>query len=160
VDRLRVLVDLPESEVRHFQVGNPAKVDIPALGLSLSGRTGRASARLESSAHTLRVEIDLENRDGTVLPGVFADVTLDLETHALAVVVPSGALMTERRRKFAAVLVPEGGGYVARRREVKVGIDDGIVAEILEGLDGSEILAKTPSAVADGEAIAAIQEPR
>ncbi|MBI4229936.1 MAG: efflux RND transporter periplasmic adaptor subunit [Planctomycetes bacterium] len=159
-DRLRVVVDLPDTEVRHLRLGNPARVSIVALGTASDGRVGRVAARLDAATRTQRIEIDLENPEGRITPGLYADVTLDLETRPQSLVVPASAVLAEKRRKSVMVLVPAGGGYTVRKQEIRTGVDDGILAEILEGLSGGEILAAYPGTVSDGESVAEIREKR
>ncbi len=153
-DRLRVLVDIPDVEVRHLKVANAAKVSIASLGLSVEGKVGRVSGRLDGATRTQRIEVDLDNKEGRITPGLYADVVLDLEMHPQAVVIPAGAVL----KKSVMVLVPEGSAYVARKRDVKAGVSDGIVTEILEGLSGDEILAANPNSVSDGEAVVGLKE--
>ncbi len=157
-DRLRVVVDIPDVEVRHLRVGNPARVSVAALGVIADGRVGRISARLDTATRTQRIEVDMENPGGRITPGLYADVTLDLETRPQSLVVPAAAVLAEKRRKSVMVLVPSGDGYTVRKQEIRTGVDDGIIAEVLEGLTGDEILAAYPGTVSDGESVATIRE--
>jgi RND family efflux transporter MFP subunit len=158
-DRLRVLVDLPDTEAKALRIGAAATVAIAAMQTSVEGRVGRISGRLDSATRTLRLEVDLDNAEGKVMPGHFADVTLVLEVHPQSLVVPAGAVLPEKGRKYVMILAPQGGASVARKREVKTGMDDGIVTEISEGLSGDELLAANPKGVSDAEVVSVKEKP-
>lgn len=158
-DRLRVVVDLPDTEAKALQVGAVATVSIAAMKTSVEGKVGRISGRLDSATRTLRLEVDLDNAEGKVLPGHFADVTLILEVHPQSLVLPAGAVLPEKGKKYVMVLAPQGGASVVQKREVKTGVDDGILTEITEGLSGTELLAANPKGVSDAEAVSVKEKP-
>ena len=161
-DRLRVVVDLPDTEAKALQIGAAATVSIAAMKTSVDGKVGRISGRLDSATRTLRLEVDLDNAEGRILPGHFADVTLILEVHPQSLVVPAGAVLAEKGKKYVMILAPAaspGGASVVQKREVKTGVDDGIVTEISEGLSGTEILAVNPKGVSDAEAVTVKEKP-
>jgi HlyD family secretion protein len=79
VDLVRVVVDVPERDVRHLQTGARAVVEVDALpGQRLEGKVTRTAGALDPKKRALRAEIDLPNRDGKLLPGMFGTVTIQL----------------------------------------------------------------------------------
>jgi RND family efflux transporter MFP subunit len=101
----------------------------------------------------MKVEIDFPNPDGLLHPGMYGNLTLNLETHAEALTLPAPALATEKGKTF--VYVVEDGK--ARRVEVTTGIDDSIRVEITKGLQGNEeVIVAGGSAVTDGGAVRAV----
>jgi multidrug efflux pump subunit AcrA (membrane-fusion protein) len=77
VDTVRVVVDVPERDLGNLQTGALAVVEVPALGgPRFEGKITRTAGSLDPRTRTLRVEIDLLNRDGKLLPGMSGTVTL------------------------------------------------------------------------------------
>lgn len=135
IDRLRVIVDVPELDALGVSVGNGATIQFDALpNRTFEGRVGRFSGALDSSTRTLRVEIDLANPHREILPGLFGHVRLDLETHKDVLTIPAAALVMEKQKRSVFVV----GGESARKVNVRTGADDGIRVEVLEGLSGAE----------------------
>ncbi len=154
VDRIRVAVDVAEVDAPFVRVGTEAEVVVPSLGDAVfSASVSRTSGALDPATRSLRVEIDLENKTGQLISGMYAQVTLGLETVAQAIMIPSKALRVEE--KATVVFVAEGGKVVVRA--VTVGYDDGIWAEITSGLSGSEsVITATSSAVRPGTVVSEI----
>jgi membrane fusion protein (multidrug efflux system) len=95
----------------------------------------------------MRTEIDIENPDGRLRSGMYAQVVVKLETLSGAMVVPSKALRVTEAG--TAVLVAAGGS--AKFKPVQVGYDDGIWAEIRAGLDEDDmVITAAGGAVAAG----------
>ena len=68
-------------------------------------------------------------------------------------------MLAEKGKKYVMVLASQGGASVVQKREVKTGVDDGIVTEITEGLSGDELLAANPKGVSDAETVTVKEKP-
>ncbi len=158
IDRLRVVVDVPETEVGQTARGRAAKLVFDALpGRSFQGHIGRYSGALDAETRTLRTEIDVENPNHEILPGMFCRVLIDLETHKGALSVPAGALVVEKQKR--SVFIVQAGK--AKKVPVKTGADDGIRVEILEGLQGEEqVVLAGKDSLSDGAAATIASERR
>jgi len=77
LDVVRVLADAPEASVAGIRPGLPADVKLygPA-GVTVHGTVTRIGAVLHPATRTMRVEIDLQNPDEKLVPGIYAQVTL------------------------------------------------------------------------------------
>lgn len=99
----------------------------------------------------MRFEADLDNTDGLLRPGMFvhADVTVFRRPGAL--VLPARCVMADKDGVFVYA-VREGR---ARRQSVRIGVDDGLVVEIEEGVSaGEEVVASGKEGLADGIEVA------
>lgn len=133
--RMRVTAHVPESQAPAIKVGMLVELMIDSLPKDkFEGAVARTSAALDTSTRTLLAEIDLDNKDGKLLPGMFARVRFKLEEHANALVVPTDAVLTEKSGK--SVYVVASGK--ARKLAVQVGFEDATGVEILDGLKGEE----------------------
>ena len=154
VDKVRLAIDMPESEAPNVRVGGTAEVMIDAMpGKQFQGAVSRFSRSLNPATRTMRAEIDLPNPNGLLLPGMFGRATLKLEVRTDAVTIPAEAIHAEGDRSF----VYQAVGGRARRVDVETLPGDGIDIEVTGGLDGSEriiIAAREP--LSDGTAVNAV----
>ena len=95
-------------------------------------------------------EIDVDNADGELVPGMYGNVTITLEPAPKdALTVPS-LCVTERDENGKGVVYVVRDGKV-HRVEVTVGKDDGIETEILAGLKGQDsVVARYTGSIAEG----------
>jgi multidrug resistance efflux pump len=76
-DRLRVACDLPEASTAGVRAGDDAAIKLPATGGDpIRAPVTRVAGAVNPSTRTMRVEIELDNRDGRLRPGMYAQVTL------------------------------------------------------------------------------------
>ncbi len=81
VDRMRLVVDVPERDAVNATKGMAAAIRFDAIeGKVLKAAVSRTSGALDERARTLRIEIDLPNSDGKLLPHMYAYVTLTPKT--------------------------------------------------------------------------------
>lgn len=155
VSKVRVVVDVPEPEARFVKAGAAAEVALPALpGKPFAAAVGRTAETLDPSTRSLRAEIDAANPDGALRPGLYASVTLALETHAGAPAVPSKAVVMEQG-KPVLYLLADGR---AKKVPVTTGIDDGQKVEITSPLKGDEtVILPGAQALTDGARVEASQ---
>ncbi|WP_165252030.1 efflux RND transporter periplasmic adaptor subunit [Paludisphaera soli] len=152
IDRLRVAVGVPEVDATFVQPGDPAEVRVQALdGRTVKGAVSRISWSLDRATRTLRTEIDLDNPDGTLRPGLYAYVAIVAEERPDALTLPTTAIVKEGGETFC-VLVEAG---TASRRKLRLGLTGGGLVEILDGLEGGEtVVAAEAASLADGQPVA------
>lgn len=77
VDRMRVLVDVPERDAARIEVGAQAIIRLAARPEQVfKGTVARTAASFDPETAAMRVEIDLPNPDGKTYGGAVARVTL------------------------------------------------------------------------------------
>jgi multidrug efflux pump subunit AcrA (membrane-fusion protein) len=85
-NRVRVLVDVPESAAVHIRRDTKASVRVKALGqLELVGRVTRTTWALDRRTRTLRAQVELDNKEGLLRPGMVVAVRLQVERTATLV---------------------------------------------------------------------------
>jgi multidrug efflux pump subunit AcrA (membrane-fusion protein) len=122
IDIIRVFCDVPENEVAQVRVGDPATVKPIGLnGTQFTGTVTRFAARLDPQTRNMRTEIDLQNTDGRLYPGMYAEVALEEQASRRAY----RARIGRRHRRFRDIpLCGEfrphrahpGKAWAARRR--------------------------------------------
>jgi len=159
VDRLRVVADIPEAEAGLVAIGQPATLQLTALGgQSFPGKVIRFADALDSDSRTMRLEVELDvpaanapaaNAPAANLrPGMFGSLTVTLVDVPEALTLPATALI---RGSPPAVWCVHSGHV--RRRGVELGFNDGIRVQVVNGLTAdSRVVADGTGAFRDGQA--------
>ncbi len=135
LDTIRIYVSVPEIDVPFIHIGTPARLTTAAYpGRVCKASVTRFAEALDPATRTMKTEIDVANPQHLLRPGMYADVTLELERRPGAVIVPDSALIVEGSGKFVYLV----RARTARRVTVETGLDDGSQVEILSGLEGGE----------------------
>ena len=148
IDTMRTYVYVPQDGVGSIRRGMPAKLTLQDLpGHSFDGTVARYSNSLDLGTRTMLTEIDLKNPGHQLYPGMYANVTLELERHRDALKLPESAIGDSPDGKY--VMIAQDGKL--RKQDVTVGINTGKSVEIVHGLGGGETVVATldPSIVPD-----------
>lgn len=153
VDVLRMFVTVTERQAHLVRTGQNARVELDALeGRAASGNVVRLSPALDPATRTLDAEVQLDNKDGALRPGMFGRASIVVAIHPQAVVVPASAIQVSAGKRWAFALV---GSKVARR-EVTVGVDGGDWLEIVKGLVADdEVVTVGSDIISDGTEVKA-----
>jgi RND family efflux transporter MFP subunit len=151
-DPLRVYVNVPQTYAQLVKPGQQVIVTQAELrGQTFRGVVARTAASIDAATRTMQVEISLPNRDGTLLPGAYVQVSLPLQA-SQAMLISTNTLMF--RGEGMRVAVVDAGGRV-RLAPVKVGRNYGETVEVLEGIGPTDKLVLNPSdSLADGDQVA------
>lgn len=141
VNRLRVLTSVPQNAAPTVRVGQEAEVLVQELGnVAFRGRVTRTSRALDFATRTLQTEIELDNRDGRLMPGMFAQVKLDLPRGTRTLLIPANTLIVRPDGPKVAI-VRDGKVVIA---PVTLGRDFGTELEVLGGLTVDDALVVNP----------------
>lgn len=154
VDTLRLRLPVQESLAGLVRVGSKAAVHVDATQQNLEGTVVRTTGELDPTTRTLQVEIEVDNRSGALTPGMYADVTLQLDTAAHALSVPVTAVA--HTGNDASVLVVRADGRV-EKRNVVVGVETAERAEMRSGVAaGEQVIATNLSNYQPGQSVRAV----
>ncbi len=131
VSTLRLRIPVPETIAPRVHVGTVADIRVQATGEHFAGKVSRFTDSLDRSTRTEQVEIDVANADYKLAPGMFADVSLQVEKRDDALTVPVQAL--KQTAEKASVLIVDDQNRV-QLREVSTGIQDANCVEVTSGL--------------------------
>jgi RND family efflux transporter MFP subunit len=149
-DRVRVGCDVPERDAAAVDPRDPASVRVGDQ--AWSGSVSRTSWALDRLNRSLRVEVDLENKDERLRPGTYATVAVELEARPDVLSVPPAAVFAIGGKDFVSGV--DNGKIV--RRPVQVGLRTAEAVEIQSGLNEHDVIvAATPAAFSPGQAIKA-----
>lgn len=154
VDVMRLIVQMPDRDVPFTDVGDPIEFKVDGLGGELRhGKVSRVSHSEDERTRSMRTEVDLNNADRKIRDGMYGQVVVQLQpANPNAVHIPSACLVGKSKREGPKVFVCQNG--ILHLTPVKVGTDNGVVVEIIEGLTVDQEVVFAPSGdLVDGAAV-------
>jgi membrane fusion protein, copper/silver efflux system len=143
-----VEADFYEYEARLLRVGQRAEVHLPyEAGAVREGEITFVYPTMQAESRTVKVRLELPNRDGLLRPGSYVDVVAHLDS-ADGVTVPADAVLDSGLRQVVFVETAPG---VFEPREVRVGQRGDGRALLLSGLAEGERVATRANFLLDSE---------
>ncbi|MFP3552889.1 efflux RND transporter periplasmic adaptor subunit [Paraburkholderia sp. SIMBA_049] len=151
-DRLRVYVDVPQNDAQSIAPGTKVYLTTQQYpGRQFDASVARSADSIDPVSRTLHVEVDVDNRDGALLPGAYAQVHLALVTAHPALEVPVSALLFRPDGVTVAVI---GKDDKVQLKAVTIGRDFGTYVEVATGLDATDRVINNPGdAISNGETV-------
>jgi RND family efflux transporter MFP subunit len=150
-NEVRVFVNVPQaisSEAREGTVVNITASEYPKR--IFEGKITRTSDSIDPRARTLRIEVDLPNKDLALLPGMYIQAEFHLKS-VNVVQVPASALLFRSSGPQVAIITDKG---TVRFQDVIIGRDNGNFVEIASGLSmGDKVALNISSQIADGDRV-------
>jgi RND family efflux transporter MFP subunit len=155
INNLRLRLPVPEALAGYVRIGDSAEIRIEATGQHITGKVVRTTGELDTSTRTLQVEIDLNNADNKLTPGMYADVTLNIQRTGTGLTVPVQAV--NRSGSEPVALVVDAQGRI-EKRALKLGIETPTEVEVISGLkENDRVVTANLSSYTPGEAVRAQQ---
>jgi RND family efflux transporter MFP subunit len=140
IDTIRVFCDVPEDDVPHLHIGDPAIVKPSGFdGKPFIGKVTRFSLRLDPETRNMRTEIDLTNPEERLYPGMYAEVSLEMNRRPDALTVPAAAVGSDDDGNFVDTITDNR----ITRRAIKTGLTDNGRIEVTTGLSEGTPVAAT-----------------
>ena len=136
-DRLRLVIPVPESAVTRIHVGGAVAVTVQSLRRTVIGTVARFADRLDTETRTMRVEVDVPNPSLALVPGMYADATIALDSARDTLVAPVQAV--DRTDSGGRVFVVGADGKVAVRT-VSLGLEAADRIEITRGVNAGDLV--------------------
>jgi RND family efflux transporter MFP subunit len=152
VDVLRIFVYVPQSYAPDIRAGQSADVSVRELpGRVFQGTVTRTAGAIDPTSRTLLTEVQVPNPEGVLLSGSYATVRFKVQRSDPPLVVPQSALLIDANGVRVALVGADG---TVHYRPIQIGRDYGNDAEVLSGLDTTDVLATGLSAnIAEGSRI-------
>lgn len=160
--KLQVRVDVRFENLQQVQIGQPVRIEIPAVPEPMSGRVLFLSSLADIQKNTLEVKVGIDDPPPVLKPEMLVDVTFlaigerGSETEEpltrLRLWIPS--LLVGRDGTETHVWVADQTSGSARRRTVRLGSRRGDLVEVLDGLNpASRVIATGREDLTDGSRI-------
>ena len=105
VNPIRLTIPLPESDIVSIKKGTAVEIYFPELvGEALLAKVSRMAGALDPASKTLQVEIDLDNADSKIKPGMYAKVTVKITSRESVLSLPVTAQCIFQNQKFVLVI--------------------------------------------------------
>ena len=134
---LRLILPVPESAVPQVAAGHTVNVRVPSLNRTFSGRVTRFTNNIQLSTRTMDTEVDVANSSMALVPGMFAEVDLELQDHRNTLAAPPDAIDGTGASARIYLITPNGTIHIV---PVQLGLETAQQVEILQGASEGEVL--------------------
>ena len=137
IDRLKAVIGIPESDVNAVRQLDTVTITIQALNdKKVVARKHFLSSAPETIARLYNLELEIDNSDGRILPGMFVRADIIKAKVDNAIIVPFYSVISRNDEQF--VFVEQNG--IAKKRIVHLGIMEKWMVEIVDGLQDRDKL--------------------
>jgi RND family efflux transporter MFP subunit len=138
ISKLRLVLPIPESIAAQIHLHDPVNVRVQALDKNITGTISRFADSLDLQTRTMETEIDFDNRDEKLMPGMFTEAQLVLAAKPNALTVPLEAVAQNGNQATVLVLTPDS---TVEERKVTLGISGKARVEVVAGLtEGDRVI--------------------
>jgi RND family efflux transporter MFP subunit len=150
---LRLIVPVPESSVPSIHKGEAVAVNVPVLHRTFPGRVTRFADKVQMSTRTMDTEVDVPNPDLVLVPGMYAEVVLNVDQRNRALAVPLDAIESAGTGSAARAYTIGDAGAIAIV-PVTTGIQNARSVQILSGLsEGQEVITGRHTGLREGQKV-------
>jgi RND family efflux transporter MFP subunit len=150
-DKFRLVIPVPESDVRYIRVGDPVDVLVPALNRTFPGKVTRFSVDVREDTRTMHTEVDVPNPDRILIPGVYAEAALVLEKKDNVLALPLEAVTYHGSQ--GSVYVVDSADEI-ESRTVKLGLRTPNEVEVESGVqEGEQVVVSDRSNLKVGQRV-------
>jgi multidrug efflux pump subunit AcrA (membrane-fusion protein) len=136
--RLRILASVPEGYLSAIHVGGHAELTFQEYpGVNFTGEITRTANSVDPNTRTMLTEVQVDNRNGKLVPGMYTVVTFPPASGIEGPVLVSGDAVVIRHDRPTIAKVVDGKVHL---QPVTIGRDFGGVVEILTGLQAGDII--------------------
>jgi RND family efflux transporter MFP subunit len=145
--RLRVYCYVQQQDVPFINVGDEAEViDASNPERRMKAKVSRMTGELETRTRTMQIEINIDNTEGFLVAGSFANVVLHIPIKSYPQIPVSG-LLVRGNDNFVAMVEND----TLRYKPIRVATTDGNTVTVAEGLQkGDRIAINLPDEMTDG----------
>ncbi len=158
-DTLRVYVNVPQIYVPSIPPGTKARITVPERPGKVYAAAVAASAQavnIASGATLMQILVD--NANGELLPGAFANISFDLPHNFEVLSVPASALMFDKAGLRVATVGPDSRVIL---KAVTIMRDLGKLIELSSGLAPDDRVIETPpDGIAEGDLVRIADTPK
>jgi RND family efflux transporter MFP subunit len=148
---LRLVLPIPESMAAQIRLGQVVKVHVQALNQDFDGKVSRFADALDMQTRTMETEIDVENRNGRLMPGMYTETQLYLGEKKNVLTIPLEAVTRNGEEATVLALSPQN---IVEERRVHLGLEDSTRVEVISGLaEGDRVIIGNRGAFRNGQKV-------
>ena len=150
-DLLRLVLPVPVSDVAGVKNGQLVDVNVASVNRKLQGKVTRYADSVQMATRTMDTEVDLPNADGSLVPGMYAEVHLHVAARPNVLSVPLDAIDGLGTSSQQAYVVRDGVIHLA---QVQIGLQTPSRVEVLSGLRaGDMVVVGRHTGLSDGQKV-------
>ena len=131
VSVLRLVLQVPESIAGTIRLGDPVKVHVQALNQDFVGKVSRFADSLNPQTRTMETEVDFQNPDRKLLPGMYVEASLAQAAKKEVLTIPLEAVQANGTEGTVLFVNSQN---VLEERKVQLGLQGSMRIEVLSGL--------------------------
>lgn len=140
---MRFYVNVPQYYYRLVKNGIEVEVTVQEFQNKVfKGKVTRFAKALDPIARTLLTEIDIDNPEGLLYPGIYANVKFLFKPDTMNFIIPTTAIIIHSGLPHVAVV---DSNDIVHLKQVQIGLDYGNEMEIVSGLKENEYIVTIPS---------------
>ena len=148
---LRLTLPVPVNAVAGIHNGEAVDIDVVTLGTTIKGTVTRFADSIQMATRTMDTEIDIANKDGKLVPGMYAEVHLHLADRMNVLAVPIDAVDGLGGATQHVYEVRDGHVQIAA---VTTGLQTADRVELLSGVrEGDTLIVGRHSGLTEGEQV-------
>lgn len=159
VSQLQIEFRVPSGVITRVTDGTPVHVTIPVGGkeLAIQGTLSFIDPAVSTDTRSVLLRAVVPNPKDRLNPGLFVKVSVDLDVHQNALVVPVAAVMRDLNAAYVYVVDDQ---RIARRRAIETGLSNDALVEIVSGLqEGERVVTVGQFRLQDGDPVNVVVEP-
>ena len=142
IDKLRLSLWVPQVYASEIKSNQEVDVSVSGLSEKFKGRIEHLSGAIDPVTRSRQIEIVLDNPDRKLIPGAYAEVSINLVKAIPAQIIPPSALVISKNDPYVVIVDKENK---VRFQTVKIGRDLGKTIEIIDGVSPGDTLILSPS---------------
>jgi RND family efflux transporter MFP subunit len=142
-DVIRAFIDVPQPYFRLIKDGMEAEITVGEYpDKPFKGAIARNAGALTPIARTLLTQVNIENRDGELLAGLYATVKLNLKMDNPVYVLPIQALIIRNGPTYVAIVDQDNKAHL---NQVEIGLNFGKSVQIISGIRENDLIIINPT---------------
>lgn len=157
LDPITGAFSVTEREYSRLRAGQPARITTDAFpGETFVGTIARIAPVFAETSRQARVEVEIENADHRLKPGMFMRATVEIDRASQATIVPFAALT--RRDDVQGIFIVGSDGESVVWQPVETGIRSGSDIQLLDDTLSGRVVTLGQQLIDEGSTISIVEE--
>jgi len=156
LSRLQVVAAIPERYISRIRIGLPSDIYLEAWpGYAIPVSVSEMNPVVDPASRAMKIKLDIPSDETRAKAGMYAKIRIAIEEKEDVVKLPTDAVL----RRFGDTFVFVVEEDVAAKRFVVLGITQGGIVEIVEGVEaGERVVIQGQTLLEDGGKIRILEE--
>ena len=156
LSKMYIETAVPESYITSIKKGKNVEVEFPVLGKKINSSVRQAGNFINPANRTFKVEIAVDNKDGSIKPNLSAKLKINDYTNTAALLIPQSIISENAKGQQYVYVVTALKDKMGTAKQVIIttGKTQGDVVEVLKGVQmGDQIVMEGARSVQNGQQV-------